>query len=492
MESNIKSRSCLLLRCGELTLKSRRKRPFFQRLYRQIIENALSINGIKNFKLENKGGFYILYHEQAQDIVSILLKVSGILKICPAECFEFKNSDDVIKTVVSMVKEDVANTSYAVRSRRIDNNECSTEVLSREIGGLLKTENNTVNLKNPDVAVNVEVRERDVYVFTKTYEATGGLPLDESQKALCMFSGGLDSPVAAYQILKRGCALDFFIVNLVGEKGFWQAARVYNYLVSQYTHGYIPKLYVLDGRPLVDFLHKNVDDRMRQLALKVAFYKLGEKVAKQNKLKAIVTGEALSQKSTQTLSSLNFIESYCNIPVLRPLIGFDKVEVMAIADKIGTTASSKRVKEYCNLASGPVVATPRESHGRFIPDFDELVDELCKEIKVYKGVIEIEEEECSFKEDTSYKPLEIVDARSKLSQKILQCNADHIMSFPEILDQLSLFSTDKKYLIFCEFGVRSEEVAYQLRKKGIQASGISFKNYQQFFQHYKQMETALV
>jgi tRNA uracil 4-sulfurtransferase len=492
MKSNIESRPCLLLRCGELTLKSRRKRPFFERLYCQTIAKALSANGVKEFTLENRGGFYILYHEQAQDILNILLRISGIQKISLAECFDFNGVEDLISKVIPMVKEDVANASYAVRARRIDNNECSAASLSIEIGTLLSTESNHVDLKNPEVTVSVEVRNRDVYVFTETYEGIGGLPIDGTQRALCMFSGGIDSPVAAYQMLKRGCALDFFIVNLVGEKGFWQAARVYNYLISQYTHGYKPKLFVLDGTSLVDFLQKNTNDRMRQLALKIAFYKLGEKVAKENSLKAIVTGEALSQKSTQTLSSLSFIEGYSDIPVLRPLIGFDKVEVMAIAEKIGTFASSKRVKEYCNLANGPVIATPRTSHDKFIPNFDEIVEELYQKIEVHEGIIDIQEEECGLDKDTFHKPLEIVDARSKLSQKMFEYDVDHVISFPEILDQLSTFSNEKKYLIFCEFGVRSEEAAYQLRKKGIQASGISLKNYRKFFENYKSADVALV
>src|SRR3989344_5377513 len=459
--------NCILLRYGEIGLKSPGARIYLEKLYQKSIKEALRRNQIRAFKIKNLGGRFIIFSEDSiEDIISILKIVPGIQSLSPAISFGFKDKKELLKKIKSLAVKEVKDKTFAVRVKRVGEHDFTSQELEKEAGSVLYDASAGVDLTAPQTIIHLEIRNKEAYLYTKTKEGIGGLPATSSGLVLALFSGGIDSPVAAFQMFKRGCAVDFIYINPIEEKSFNDVAKIYNYLISQYAYNYRPKFYLVDGRAIVKKIKEQVPDSLRQIALKIAFYQISEKISE-----VLVTGESLSQKSSQTLASLKLISSQSKALILRPLIGMDKLEITQLAQKIGTLASSEQVKELCNLAQGSVKTSPKEKDLLQLPELTDLIEKAVKEVKTYSGFIETKADI-----PPELKNPLIVDIRPT-KEKI---NGVKIkLPYPEIMAHLDEFKKDKEYLIVCDFGVQSENVAFALRRKGIKAQGISLKNYQQ-------------
>ena len=155
----------------------------------------------------------------------------------------------------------------------------------------------------------------------------------------------------------------------------------------------------------------------------------------------------------------------------------DKIEITEIAAMIGTLAKSEKVKEYCRLSMGPVVTSPTETMLKKIPSFKEMINEALKEMKIIKGIALVEEN-LELKPEQGYVS---IDVRPKDLQELSKLKTDKSMPYPAVLNQLEEFDKEKSYLLICDYGVQSEEVAFLLRKKGIKAAGTSLNNYLKYF-----------
>lgn len=454
--------NCALLRYGEIGLKSKSARAWFEKKYVYTIREALDRKGIKGYTIKNLGRRFVVISDKD---LSVLSKVGGIQSVSPAVYFEFKDKEDLllrVKKYGSLVK----GKKFAAKVKRVGTHKFTSQELAKEIGDTLYEFSNGVDLSSPEVTVNVEVRDKEAYLFTEKVEGVGGLPVDSSQKILCLFSGGMDSPVAAYNLMKRGCAVDFLFINLQGEKSLYEAAKVYNYLTQEYWYGSSPKFIHVDARSVVEKIQKEVPSSLRQVVLKVAFYQIASLIPGYS---AIATGESLSQKSSQTLHSLAVIDSFIDKLVIRPVIGMDKEEVMAVARKIGTYYSSQSVTEYCSLSKGPVTTVPKLEEIR-----TNVVDVSDVEWSVTKGVVEV-----SSPVEEKVNNAVVVDIRDELVQEEDSLNGE-MYSYPAVLNELEKFSREREYIIVCTFGVKSDEVAFMLRKKGVKAVSMStavFKKY---------------
>lgn len=478
--------NCILLRYGEIGLKSKQTRTKLERLYKQAIEEALQRNKIVNYTLKNLSGRFVLYTENL-DSVDVLKRIPGIQSVSPASFFTFENKEDLLvqfkERAFSLVKDKI----FAIKVKRVGSHGFTSMEIAKEAADTIYDNSKGVNLTSPEIVVYLEIRNKEVYVYTKILSALGGLPPYPSNKALCLFSGGIDSPVAALQMLKRGCAVDFVHIDFLGEKVFNDVAQVYNYLIYHYAYNYQPRMFLIDGKEIMKKIQKEVPDSLKQIAVKIVFYQLAERLARKEHHFVIITGEALSQKSSQTLQSLTVINSQIIMPVLRPLIGMDKIEIMKVAREMGTLAFSERIKEYCNLAIGKVATAPTIGDLNRIPSFQKEVDTAVEEVKGYQNKIEVEtksemtilNDNITIETNRNSNKFISVDIRSKSLQKSAHLNTDLQISFPEVLDYD--FDKDKKYLIVCDFGVKSESVAHNLNKKGITVAGITINNYLKYF-----------
>lgn len=451
----------IVLKYGEIALKSDRNRKFFEKLYIDAIKDAL-----KKFKIDRLhpyGKRFTIHHEDSKEMIPILKRIPGIQSFSPAHNLKFENKEDLIQKTFKITKPLIQNKTFRITTKRQGQQNFSSMDFSMELGKILEPHSEGVNLKQPNINIQIEIRNNQAYIYTEDIEGVGGLPPTSAGRVLCLFSGGIDSPVAAYKMLKRGCAVDFLYINLLGDAPFDEIAKVYNQLINNYVFGYSPKFYVIDAADIVKEIKEKVDSTLRQIFLKIIFYKIGEEVSKINKHLAVVTGEALSQKSSQTVSSLRLINSQTDALILRPLLGMDKTEITKIARELGTFEFSEKVKEYCNLSEGPVTTNPSFVVLKKFPEID--LNKTLEEIMVFKGEIPLEERN----KDISFEDAEIIN----LTEENIPNSTKY--KYPQILDQLDSFKN--KYIIICKHGLRAKDVSNQLHKKGIIAKSLSLNQF---------------
>jgi thiamine biosynthesis protein ThiI len=475
---------CILLRYGEIGLKSKRTRHHFEKEYVLAIKEALKRKGVEDHTVSNLGGRFVIYTTKVKEAIAILSQVPGIQSLSPAVKIQFEKKENFLKSISELFKKELMGKTFYVRVKRVGEHDFTSLELAKEIADNLYHLSKGVQLNNPDFWINVEVRNKEAFVYNETVEGIGGLPPNPEDRVLCLFSGGMDSPVAAYQIMKRGCAVDFLFINLQGEKSLEDASRVYDFLINEYAFGYIPKFYEVNGKELIKKIKKDIPDRERQVFLKVIFYKIGEALLRKGKYVALVTGESLSQKSSQTPQSLAVIDNSISCLTLRPLIGMDKLEITRIAKKLGTFAASEKVKEYCKLAEGPVLTSPKYSVLKQASSFEEEINKAVSSAKISKGLVELEATTELIEEAKAedLKGRGVIDLRTDKVRKEFSLKADLVKEYPDILEEISKLDSGKKYLVICSFGVRSDEVAFMLKKRGIDAISLRYEEYKKIIE----------
>jgi thiamine biosynthesis protein ThiI len=227
------------------------------------------------------------------------------------------------------------------------------------LGEALRAHAAGVDLRTPDVEIPIEIVDDVAHLLLGTVSGPGGLPIGVGGRALVLFSGGFDSPVATWMTMRRGMSVDLVVCDLGGCGQVESALGVARDLVTRWAPGVEPQAYVVDLAPVVSALRARVDPGVRQVVLKRAMYRAATLLAQRLGAEAFVTGEALGQVSTQTLRNLTVAEDAAGMPVLRPLIGMDKEEIISRARVIGTHDASARVQEHCNIATGRVETAAR-------------------------------------------------------------------------------------------------------------------------------------
>ncbi len=329
-----------LLRYDEVILKGK-NRPFFEN---KLIENIKSMAKLKNYKIDviKKHTRIILNGEFENDFPS---KIFGIRNYSPV--IEVDADIDKIKQEINKLIKNINFNTFRINARRITKDFPMKSIeINQILGKYVKDEfNKTVNLENYDLEIGIEFIKDKAYIYTKTYKGLGGLPYGIEGKVLSLISGGIDSPVAAFLVMKRGADLTFIHYKTTDEilKKVKKLVDVLN--------TYAPKtleLIVEDHKELIKNAVINLKELNREewtcvFCKHLMLYRASE-ISRDINSMALVTGESLGQVASQTLKNI-YAENYgINIPVLRPLIGFDKLEIVNIAKMIGTYDISISVK----------------------------------------------------------------------------------------------------------------------------------------------------
>jgi len=284
----------------------------------------------------------------------VLARVFGVHSVREAVPVPFTSLPDLVGSLVPLYRERVAGRSFAVRPKRRAQLPFTSHDVAVELGAALQPFTAGVDLGHPDVEVVVELHNGHADAVLETSPGAGGLPLGTGGHAVALFSGGFDSPVAAWRVMRRGTQLDLLICDLGGCGQMDQALAVAKELALRWTPGLEPRFWVVDLAPVVLALTQRVDPRLRQILLRRAMYRAGSFLAEAIEASALVTGESLGQVSTQTLGNIRTCEQAATVPVLRPLIGMGKDEIMAQARLIGTYQTSIKVQEHCAISPGRV------------------------------------------------------------------------------------------------------------------------------------------
>lgn len=286
------------------------------------------------------------------DVIAVLGTVFGIVGICPVKVVEDTAFDNLAKEVVSYVKEEYGNKqmTFKVGARRNDKSypKSSMEINCDMGAAILDAfDNMSVDVHNPDVMINIEVRNV-AYIYSKTVPGPGGLPVGTNGKGMALLSGGIDSPVAAYMIAKRGVEIEavyFHAPPYTSERAKQKVIDLAT-IVSGYA-GPI-KLHIINFTDIQLAIYDNCPHDELTIIMKRLMYKMAEDLALREDCQCIITGESIGQVSSQTSQSLYVINTAISeLPVFRPCIGLDKQEIIDISEKIGTYETSILPYEDC-------------------------------------------------------------------------------------------------------------------------------------------------
>ncbi|MGP7999183.1 MAG: tRNA uracil 4-sulfurtransferase ThiI [Streptosporangiaceae bacterium] len=360
---------CVLLKVGEIVLKGG-NRQHFERLLQANLRRALGDLG-PGVRLWHRNGVIVLRLSAehgpgsgpaaaaaVDKITERVHDVMGIARVCRAVRVA-KDPDLAISTAVGMAAG--RSGSFAVRARRRDKRFPVTSAqLGERIGAAVqRAYGYRVDLTHPDFTIFVEVDDHEVFVYTDGSAGQGGLPVGMSGRALVLMSGGIDSPVAAYRMMRRGLRCDFLHFSglpLTGPESVYKAYGLM-YQLDRFQSG--SRLWVVAFGKTQQKLASSGASRLQIVAQRRLMLKTGEVLARRLGAAALVTGDSLGQVSSQTLANLTALDDAVALPILRPLIGLDKLEIMAEARRIRTLALSELPDQDCCT-----LLTPRQVETR--------------------------------------------------------------------------------------------------------------------------------
>jgi thiamine biosynthesis protein ThiI len=333
----------VLVRYGEIFLKSEPVRKIYEKILVRNIKRALKREGVEFTIRRERGRIFI--NGNVEKIKETLKNVFGIVSFSP--CYHLETCDiEKIKEFIKSNYEKWINPeqTFAIRAKRVGTHEYTSKDLEREIG---KVVDRKVNLDNPDVTIFIEVREKDTYIYTQIIKGLGGMPVGSSGKVLSLLSGGIDSPVASFLAMKRGCKVSFIHFHsypLVSNRSIEKSKEIVK-ILNKYQFRSV--LYLVPFHEIQMKIKATIIPKYRIIFYRRFMLRIAEKIAKRENAKALVTGESLAQVSSQTLSNIATIEEVTKMPILRPLIGMDKEEIIQLARKIGTYEISIKPQEDC-------------------------------------------------------------------------------------------------------------------------------------------------
>ena len=335
----------ILIKYGELTTKKSNRNQFIKKLNNNILKQINDLN--LEIKYDQSRMFIYVSEAHLDEVVERLNKVFGIHGI--VICHPVDNNIESIKDkTLEILKNEKFNTFKIVTKRSDKAYPIKSNDVNNIIGGfILKNLECKVDVHNPDIYVNIEIRRDKTFIYTKEINGIGGYPVGIEGKGLLMLSGGIDSPVAGYLALKRGVDLECLYFESPPHTSLLAKEKVIKLasILNEYSKNI--KIHIIPFTKLQEEIYKNIDDTYMITILRRMMYRIAFKVAKKRNCKVIINGESIGQVASQTLTSMNVINSVTNYPIIRPVACLDKLEIINIAKKIGTYETSILPYEDC-------------------------------------------------------------------------------------------------------------------------------------------------
>ncbi len=381
----------IMIRYGEIGTKGKNKKQFISCLYNNI-KNTLK--QFKQVRVYNKyDRLYVATNGvELETIFHYLDMISGISSYSPVYFME--TDEEKIKESVKQIALENDFKTFKVSTNRANKKfPIQSMDFNRVLAGIiLKNKEVKVDIHNPEMNFNVEIREEGTYVFFKKYKGLGGYPLGIGGKALALLSGGIDSPVACFMMMKRGVSLEtihfasFPYTSKASEEKVYDLLDKLNVIQPSIT------LHIVPFTRLQEEIYKNVDESYAITIMRRMMIRISSRLAQKRNCLALVTGESVGQVASQTLNSMQVINEVTNMPIIRPVACFDKLEIMDLAHKIDTYDISIRPFEDCctiftpkNPVTKPSLEKAIEYESKF--DYESLIDEILENIEtknIYK------------------------------------------------------------------------------------------------------------
>ncbi|QSP95319.1 tRNA 4-thiouridine(8) synthase ThiI [Marinobacter salinisoli] len=410
-------------------------------------------------------------------VLDTLLRIPGISTIQEIAAFPFVDMDDVGAKAVEAFADRLEGKTFAVRARRHGEHAFRSIDLERSVGAALFAGASPagVDLKNPEEEVRIEVGDDEFHIALRKHRGLGGYPLGSVETVMTLISGGYDSSVAAYLMMRRGLRNHYLFFNLGGTAHEVGVRQVAHYLWERYGATHSVKFISVPFEGVVAEIMRSVNHRHWGVVLKRQMLKAAAQIAKEYNVAGLVTGDAVAQVSSQTLTNLNVVDRASDEVVLRPLVAMDKESIIDIARDIGTESFARNMPEYCGVISQKPVTRARL--------YRVEADEAEMDPSVLQQAIETREETAlSRLLDSVRTPEEvelvqtpglddvIIDVRhpNEGDQSPLMLTNNRVMQIPfyELNEQVANLPDDQQYLLYCDRGTMSRMHAGHLKADG--------------------------
>jgi thiamine biosynthesis protein ThiI len=475
------ARQVLLLRLsGEICIKAKATRGRFEAQLLRNLGDALRSEGIPAQISRTRSRIFVASDDPRAP--EILARVFGVQSLSVARVQPAEKLEPVIDAARALFRDAVAGRRFAVRARRVGDRSkigLSTREIERELGTALLPGSAGVDLDHPEFVARVELHEGQVYFCTDTWSGPAGLPLDVEGHALSLLSGGFDSAVSSWQLLRRGVRIDYLFCNLGGRAHQQGVLRVAKVLADRWSYGGRPQLYAVDFDAVAAEIRARTRTRYWQVLLKRQMLRAAEQVGRSvaaapgRGADALITGEAVGQVSSQTLPNLATISQATALPILRPLVGMNKDDIIRAAERIGSAAISAVLDEYCAMvptrpATTSNVAAVQAEEARLDPavlqravaarqtfDLRALdLDAMTLPELAIEGI----------PDDAT-----VLDLRSRAAYAAWHWPGALHLDLDHALAALPALPRDRRYVLYCEFGLKSEHLAERMRREGLEA-----------------------
>ena len=416
--------------------------------------------------------------EEAPMVLDLLQRTPGIHHILEVEEYPFETMHDIFEQTLAQVRSQLEGKTFCVRGRRKGKHEFRSLDVERYVGGGLNQhiESARVKLTQPDVTIRIDIEHDKMLLVKARHEGLGGYPIGTQEDVLSLISGGFDSGVSSYMLIRRGSRVHYCFFNLGGAAHEIGVKQMAYHIWSRYSTSHKVRFVAINFENVVGEILEKVDNGQMGVVLKRMMVRAASKVAQRFDIQAIVTGEALGQVSSQTLTNLRLIDKAADTLVLRPLITHDKEQIIAMAKTIGTDDIAKSMPEFCGVISkNPTVKAIEsrilEEEGHFNFDVLEEAVQQAKYLDIREIAQQTEQEVTSVETTSELGENDVIlDIRSpeetEESPFTLEGVTVKVLPFYKLSSQFGSLDQSKQYLLYCQRGVMSKLQALYLKENG--------------------------
>jgi thiamine biosynthesis protein ThiI len=465
----------------EITIKSKPVRKQFVKQLRnnlrsllRPLDDTIAVQSDWDKLIVQVAGDDAELHGQVVDVLSCTPGIAHFLDVME---YPFVDMHDAFEKTRALWDGRLVGQTFVVRCKRVGQHDFNSHQLEQYIGGGLNQhcETGGVDLHKPDVTVRLELRDDRLFIINRRYEGLGGFPLGGLDAVVSLISGGFDSTVSSFLTMKRGMRTHFCFFNLGGRDHEVGVKEVALYLWLKYGASSRVKFISVPFEGVVSEILQQVDDSQMGVVLKRMMLRAGSRVAERLHVQALVTGEAVAQVSSQTLTNLSVIDAVTDTLVLRPLITSDKEDIIRLSRQIGTEPFAAVMPEYCGVIS--VKPTTRAKPERIEHEetkFDFAVLDKALEEARYTNIDELANEELSAEAvEVLNVPVQdsvIIDVRhpTEEERKPLRLTNVAVQKIPfyELHGRFAELDKNTVYMLYCDKGVMSRLHASHLLEQG--------------------------
>ncbi|HDR1495726.1 tRNA 4-thiouridine(8) synthase ThiI [Pasteurella multocida] len=414
--------------------------------------------------------------ENRPHLIELLGRIPGIHHFLEVDEKPFTTIHDIFEQTLQDIGTSLENKTFCVRVRRKGKHTFNSLDVERYVGGGLNQHipSAKVQLSKPDVTVRIDIENDNMMLIKARHVGIGGYPIGTQEDVLSLISGGFDSGVSSYMLIRRGSRVHYCFFNLGGAAHEIGVKQMAYHIWQRYSASHKVRFVAINFEGVVGEILEKVDNGQMGVVLKRMMVRAASRIAERFGIQAIVTGEALGQVSSQTLTNLRLIDEASESLVLRPLITHDKEQIIAMAKEIGTDDIAKSMPEFCGVISkNPTVKAIKAKIEQEESHFDFAVLESAVQNAQYLDIRQIAEQ--TEKEVVAVDTVAVLSAQDVIldirspeetDEKPLNMENVQLMPFYKLSSQFANLDQSKNYLLYCERGVMSKLQALYLKEQG--------------------------